>query len=172
MKFTNDTKECIFIMRFIKNLSPETISLLRRISKSSKNHRVRQRAHCIILSNEGHTCSDLMGIFDVSLVTIYNWFNDWEKCHLISLYDKPRSGRISKLSEEQIEEIKKWTKSFPKNIGRVCALVEETYKISVSKKTIKRILKMLDFNWLRIHKKVKGEPDEMEYNVKKQQLED
>ncbi|KJU85207.1 transposase [Candidatus Magnetobacterium bavaricum] len=128
MKFTNNNKECIFIMRFIKSLSPETISLLRRISKSSKNHRVRQRSHCIILSNEGHTCSDLMGIFDVSLVTIYNWFNDWEKCHLISLYDKPRSGRIPKLNEDQIEEIKKWTKSFPKNIGRVCALVEETYK--------------------------------------------
>ncbi|MBF0342680.1 MAG: helix-turn-helix domain-containing protein, partial [Nitrospirae bacterium] len=94
-------------MRFIKGLSQETISLLRRINRSSKYYRVRQRAHCIILSNEGYTCSKLMGIFDVSLLTIYNWFNDWEKGRLISLYDKPRSGRIPKINEEQIEEIRK-----------------------------------------------------------------
>ncbi|MBF0343345.1 MAG: IS630 family transposase [Nitrospirae bacterium] len=49
--------------------------------------------------------------------------------------------------------------------------MEEQYKISISKKTIKRILR-IDFSWRRIHKKVKGEPDELEYKIKKQALEE
>ena len=39
-------------MRFI-SLSEERVNILTRIYKYSKYHRVRQRAHCILLSNEG-----------------------------------------------------------------------------------------------------------------------
>ncbi|KJR40790.1 transposase [Candidatus Magnetoovum chiemensis] len=93
-------------MRFIKYLSQETISLLKRIYKSSKYHKVRQRAHCIVLSNQGYTTSELMGIFSVSLLTIYNWFDDWEKVKLASLYDKKGRGRKSKLDSKQKEQVK------------------------------------------------------------------
>jgi hypothetical protein len=37
-------------MRFIQNLSYETLSLLKRLNKQSKKHQVRQRALCIRLS--------------------------------------------------------------------------------------------------------------------------
>ena len=65
-------------MRFIKRLSHETINLLKRIYAQSKYHQVRRRSHCIMLSNEGYKTKELMKIFNLSLVTIYNWFNPWE----------------------------------------------------------------------------------------------
>ena len=46
-------------MRFIKNLTLDTI-LLNRIYKQSSHYQVKQRAHCILLSNEGKTISELM----------------------------------------------------------------------------------------------------------------
>ena len=42
-------------MRFIQDLSPETIPLLQKIYKKSKYHRVRQRAQCLLLSYQGYT---------------------------------------------------------------------------------------------------------------------
>ena len=37
-------------MRFMRDLSSETQQLLCRCYKESQHHRVRQRAHCILLS--------------------------------------------------------------------------------------------------------------------------
>ena len=34
-------------MRFIKDLTPETIKLLNRIYKQSSHYQVKQRAHCM-----------------------------------------------------------------------------------------------------------------------------
>ncbi|MBC6481292.1 MAG: helix-turn-helix domain-containing protein [Hormoscilla sp. GM7CHS1pb] len=70
-------------MRFIKGLSHETINLLKRIYAQSKYSHVRRRAHCILLSHEGYQTKELMNIFDVSIVTIYNWFNAWEELNLV-----------------------------------------------------------------------------------------
>ncbi|MFB2833255.1 IS630 family transposase, partial [Aerosakkonemataceae cyanobacterium BLCC-F167] len=40
-------------MRFIRDLTPETIKLLQRIYKQSAHYQVRERAHCILLSYQG-----------------------------------------------------------------------------------------------------------------------
>ena len=65
-------------MRFIGNVSQETISMLQRIYKQSKHHRVRQRAHCLLLSLQGLTTTELVKIFQVDRITIYHWFDAWE----------------------------------------------------------------------------------------------
>ncbi|PON17951.1 hypothetical protein C2W62_10485 [Candidatus Entotheonella serta] len=50
-------------MRFIHPLSHETLRLLNRVHKQSRHHRVRQRAHCIVLSSQGYTTTHLADIF-------------------------------------------------------------------------------------------------------------
>ena len=65
-------------MRFMKDLSQETLSLLQRMYRQSQYYRVRQRAHCIILSYQGYTAKELQKIFQVNLLTIYHWFDTWE----------------------------------------------------------------------------------------------
>src|SRR6516162_7818755 len=56
-------------MRFIQDLSPETIPLLQKIYKKSKYHRVRQRAQCLLLSYQGYTIKELSHIFQVDRIT-------------------------------------------------------------------------------------------------------
>ena len=48
--------------------------------------------------------------------------------------------------------------------------MREKYGISVSRRTIKRTLRSLNFSWRRIRKKPKGEPDSEEYAQKKEEL--
>jgi transposase len=65
-------------MRFVEHLSYDTNQLLQTIYQKSQHHQVRQRAQCILLSNQGHTTNELADIFKVDRITIYNWFNNWE----------------------------------------------------------------------------------------------
>ena len=102
-------------MRFIQDLSPETIPLLQKIYKKSKYHRVRQRAQCLLLSYQGYTIKELSHIFQVDRITIYNWFDRWESRRLAGLYDRAGKGRKPIFHQEQREQIRQWIKLYPKN---------------------------------------------------------
>lgn len=64
--------------------------------------------------------------------------------------NKKGRGRKPKLTEEQKEKIREWVKKFPKNLNKIRALVKEEFDITISKQTIKRILKSMKFSWHRI----------------------
>ena len=157
-------------MRFIQDVSQETLHLLQRIYNQSRHARVRQRAHCILLSVARHTIAQLQVIFCVERLTIYHWLNAWEARGLCGLYDKPGRGRHPKLNAEQQAQIQHWIKLFPKNLKKIAALVQETYDIVVSTQTIKRVLKSLSFRWHRVRRRVKGQPDPHEYQARREAL--
>ncbi len=157
-------------MRFIHDLTPETVSLLNRIYRYSQSHQARQRAQCILLSFRGFTIDQLTQIFDVTRVTIYNWFTAWEDKRFAGLYDRPGRGRKPTFSAEQKEMIRQWAKLYPKNLNKVRALIKETWEIAVSKTTIKRVLKCLSMTWRRLRRGVGGQPDPIEYEMKSKAL--
>ena len=128
-------------MRFIQYLSPETQHLLRRCYKESQHHRVRQRAHCILLSFDGKTTTELMHIFDVERLTIYHWFDAWERRHFAGLYDHAKCGRPHKLTAAEEEQARHYMIQHPQNMKQVAHLIEQETSKRVSTKTIKRLLK-------------------------------
>jgi transposase len=156
-------------MRFIV-LSEERVNMLTRIYKYSKYHRVRQRAHCILLSNDGRTIKELKKIFRADLTTIYNWFNAWESESLVGLYDRKGKGRKSVLTSEIKEKIREMIKEYPKKISGICGLIEENFGVSVCVRTVQRFLEASDFRWKRIRLIPEGKPDPEEYEEKKKQL--
>ena len=128
-------------MRFIHDVSPETQHLLHRLYKESQHHRVRQRAHCILLSSQGINTTALMAIFSVDRITIYNWFDAWEAHHLAGLYDKKRCGRPPKLTAEEQDKAQHYLEQHPRDIRKVVHLLEQETSKRVSTKTIKRLVK-------------------------------
>ncbi len=159
-------------MRYIKDLTQETLNILERIYKHSKYYQVRQRAHCIQLSYQGYSIVELMKIFQVSRNTIYNWFNSWESLRLVGLYNQRGRGRKKTFNAEQEEQIKQWVKETPKDLDKVQEKIEKTWGIPISKKTIKRVIKVLKMGWYRIQKRVSGEPIPEYYEMKVQELEE
>ena len=158
-------------MRFIQDLSPETIPLLQKIYKKSKYHRVRQRSQCLLLSYQGYTIKELSHIFQVDRITIYHWFNSWESRRLAGLYDRAGKGRKPIFNQEQREQIRQWIKLYPKNLNKVIALIQKEFAIKSSKSTIKRLLKICQMTWRRIRRKVRGQPDPAIYQERKEALE-
>ncbi len=159
-------------MRYIKGLTKETLKLLKRIYKESKYYQVRQRAHCIQLSYEGYKISELMKIFKVSRNTIYNWFNNWESCGLVGLYNHPGQGRKKIFNSAQQKIIKEWVKETPKNLRLVQEKIKKKWGVAASKDTIKRVIKVVQMGWYRIKRRGGGgEPVPEFYTRKVQELE-
>src|SRR4029450_11642178 len=142
-------------MRFIHDLSPETQRLLRRGYKESKHHRVRQRAHCILLSFEGRTTTDLMDIFDVDRLTIYHWFDAWEASHFAGLYDHKGRGRHPKLTMTEQMKAQQYIEQYPQDMKKVAHLLEQETSQRVSTKTLRRLLKktVMSGNALSAHQR-------------------
>jgi transposase len=157
-------------MRFIQDLSPETIHLLQRFYKQSRHHRVRQRAHCILLSFQGYPTTGLADIFQVDRIPIYHWFNAWEQKGFPGLYDRKGPGRPPRFNPAQKEQIRQWSQQFPKNLNKIRALLHDEWGLDVSKQTIKRVLKAFQLSWKRIRKVVKGHPDPDTYQERKAAL--
>lgn len=156
-------------MQLERKLSRETIKILWRLCRQSKNYQVRTRAHCILLINSKYETEELIKIFGVSRKTIYNWRNNWSKYKLVGLYNRVGRGRKSIFNYQQKEQIKQWVKQEPKNLKQVIEKIKKEWGIVTSKDTVKRILKCLGMKWKRLRKVAGGQPEEV-YQSKKQIL--
>ncbi|MBD2449293.1 IS630 family transposase [Nostoc sp. FACHB-152] len=157
-------------MILIREVNSLSLKLLERIYRQSRHHQVRQRAHCLILVSQGAKIEELSRIFQVSYKTLYNWMSRWESEGVLGLYNKPGRGTPSKLNETQKQKIREWAKQQPRQLKQVVQKVKEEWGITVSSKTIKRIIKMLSMSWHRMRRDVGGEPDPIEYKEKSAQL--
>ena len=157
-------------MQLNRKIHVERRSMLKRIYRQSIHHQVRQRAHCILLYEEGYSITELQEILQISRKTIYNWLNAWEERGLIGLYNRPGQGRKPKLSAEQQEQIREWTEQHRQQLKQVVSKIKEQWDISISTKTIKRVLKSLHMSWHRLRRVVGGQPNAAEYADKQAQL--
>ena len=158
-------------MRFIHGLSSETTQLLQRIYTHSEHHRVRQRAHGVLLSFQGYTPKELAHIFHVDRITIYHWFTAWETRRFPGFYDRKGQGRPPSFTLEQKDTIRQWAHLFPKNLNTIGALIHDTFGLEVSKQTIKRVLKAFALSWRRIRTTVKKRPNPETYQARREALE-
>jgi len=153
-------------MRKIRDLSPENIKLLTRISRESKYYQVRDRAKCLLLSYQGFAIKELIRIFKVSRKTIYNWLTRWEDEKLPGLYNEKGRGRKAQFNKKEKKQIKEWVKEEPKALNKVKTRIENEWGIKTSKATIKRIIKKLNMVWKRMKRGLSKEADEWELEVK------
>lgn len=130
-------------MKYVKSLDNAEQVTLKAAYQHHPNHRIRQRAHAILLSNAGYKINQLADIFDADRDTISQWIDAWESLGLRGLYDKPRSGRPSVFTpEEQHHVIDLLHKDQPLSQSIHEKIRERTGK-SFSRKTLLRIKKKL-----------------------------
>jgi transposase len=157
-------------MFFLREINPLSFKLLERIYQQSRHHQVRQRAQFLILASQGVKIEKLIQIFKISHKTLYNWLNRWESEGMVGLYNKPGRGRKRTFNSHQEEKISDWAKQEPRQLKKVVQRVKSEWDIDISTKTIKRILRAFLMSWHRMRRGVGGEPDPLEYAVKKAQL--
>ena len=158
-------------MPLTREITPETQSLLERIYRQSRHHRVRQRAHCLLLRSQGMKNIEIRSVFPVSEKTLYNWFNAWNDSGLVGLYDRVGRGRKPKLNAEQKAQVKNWVKASPRNLKAVLEKIKATWNIKISLDTLKRMLKAFQMRWKRMRRVTANQPVSADYERKRSALE-
>ena len=78
-------------MRFITLKEEERQDLEKIYHNHAKSH-VRQRAHCLLLSNRGYKVPKLAKFFSTRTHTVRSWFSRWEKEGVVGLEIRPGRG--------------------------------------------------------------------------------
>lgn len=126
-------------MRYV-TLKKEEIEALEKLQKNSTDNTVRKRSHCLLLSHQRRTITDLSGIFDVNRRTIERWLDSWAKSGLDSLPIQPGRGVKTRLKGLE-SVVEKQLKEHNRNLKNVLAYLEEQHNIVICKKTLQNFLK-------------------------------
>src|SRR5947209_15826876 len=92
--------------RSIKPLSAEQRTTLKQLMQAHPNHRVRMRAHAVLLSDRRYSLDQIADIFEVDRDTVRAWLMRWDDDHTDGLDDDPRPGRPATLSTEETADRK------------------------------------------------------------------
>ena len=87
-------------MKFVVPLTETEHAQLTRLYQNATSHRVRQRAHAILLSAQGQTLNQLALTFAVDRDTLSEWLDRWQTRRWNGLADAPKSGRPAKIGAE------------------------------------------------------------------------
>ncbi len=126
--------------RYIK-LTKEEEKLLRDGYERGTQFQFRSRCHCLLLSNSGREIKELITIFGVSRLTIYNWFDRWEEHGMAGLTNQPGQGRKKILNEKDLPIVKEEFKANHQRLEAVRLALNEKLSKEFSEITLKRFLK-------------------------------
>lgn len=132
----------IYCMKFVPKLSDLSKSWLEIIkTSSSESNRTKNRAEAILLSSEGFPIKDLMKICGATHKTISGWIDAWKINDFDALLDAPHPGRPVKIMPSQEEEVIEMVKKNPRQLNATLEEINQKLDLSISKKTLKRLLK-------------------------------
>jgi transposase len=132
--------------RYIQNLTEEEKGSLQYGFKNGLTHHYRSRCQCILLSFEGKSVPELCDFYQVSHLTIYNWFNRWESEGLPGLEIRSGRGRKRKLDFDNSDHVKLVQKSLKvenRNLNQLKNDLETKLEFEISKRSLRRFLKRL-----------------------------
>ena len=150
-------------MRFVPELSESGRKQLTALFKYHDSHSVRRRSHSILLSADGFTIDEIARIYQIHRDTVGTTFDKWKRDGIAGLFDDPRSGRPSKLSDDEADEAVKLLKEEPRSIKKALAATREKTGKEISEWTLKRIAKNAELRWKRMRRSVKGRRDQGEF---------
>jgi len=140
-------------MKYVKELLDSEIITLSEMYRNAPVHRLRQRAHIILMSNRKITINEIALAIELDRDTISSTIDGWETIGIIGLYDAKRSGRPNIYTDDEKELIKLKIEEEPRQIKAVTAEVIVLTGKPSSIHTIKRVAKQKGMRWKRLKKK-------------------
>ena len=114
--------------------------------KKVLNPQVLKRIQCVLLKDKGWTHRDIAKHLNRGLSTISNWIKIYKEEGLEQLVFWGYKGKQSKLSPEQIKELKQRINKNPFNVAQEAAdFIKEKFDLDYNVKYLPRLLKKMDY---------------------------
>jgi len=151
----------------------DQLDQLKRLYREHESHAVRKRAHAIILlCQEKAKPENLVTIFNVCRVTIYNWIKRWKNYGIEGLYDLEGRGRKPLFSASDEIIILSKIEENPSSLRQIVDQVEEATGKKAHIETLRKVAKKNGKVWKRKRRKLKGKPEQDAYEQGKADLEE
>lgn len=96
-----------------------------------------------------HGITEVAKIYDISRTTLTSWIKHIKNSDLDKLSAPKERRKRPRLNQEQLQEIKEWIESNPNiTINALKIKIEEEYKMVVSKSTVHKAMKELNFSYI------------------------
>jgi transposase len=144
-------------MRFVREPTVAEREELERMTQQEVG-RVAMRAHMILLSAAGYTVPEITEIHSTTSVTVYKWFNRFDRLGPAGLNDLPRSGRPRKADSVVKAAVEEAMSEPPSERGYNFTIwtttllgeyIAEELGVALCDDTLRRILHELGFRWRR-----------------------
>jgi transposase len=115
--------------------------------------RYDHRLHCVLLVASGLSCQKVAGLFGDSPRTLINWVRRFDRQGLAGLAEGNHSGRPTRLSAEQLEEVRAWVRQSPAVAGveanlwdgkSLSACLRKHYEVQLSVRQCQRLFRLVD----------------------------
>lgn len=129
-------------MRYIK-LSDEERDNLKKLRKTTSNAVVKSRIQCLLLSDKGHSMTEVARLTGSNWLKIVRFFNAWEqaepneKMATLSI----RKGRGSKMKLKKVSDVLPDLVSGDRKLNSILQILETEYHVKVCKLTLQKYLK-------------------------------
>lgn len=102
---------------FVRKLKKAERLELSRLLHSREDGRVVRRAQMILQSSQGIKVPTIASTWDTTIQTVLKTIHRFNAEGLVSLVDKPRSGRPRKATEHYVEVLKEAVQRSPRDLG-------------------------------------------------------
>lgn len=155
---------------FVKPLGAERRTTLKQLMQTHPNHRVRMRAHAVVLSDRRYSLNQIADIFEVDRDTVRAWLARWEDDDPGGLEDDPRAGRPATLTTEETAQALELALEEPRAPHHQLSAIEQQTGKAISRATLKRLLKRTGRRWKRMRRSLRSRRDEAAFRAAQAEL--
>jgi transposase len=158
--------------KFVEKLTDFQLEELKLLMEGDADAQTRLRAQAILLSNKGRQIDDISAIVDCHRNTVSRWIDQWNERGVDGLLRNSGQGRKPALGEHEEKQVLAWLEEDPRNLARLLARIESELGKSISRGTLRRLLKRRGKVWKRMRASLAEKRDEEEFRLCRQELEE
>jgi transposase len=122
--------------------------LIKRLHGATATERFLHRLHCVAVVMDGRTAVETARIFEDSPRAVAYWVTRYKKHGVEGLFDEEKSGRPSRLSALQVEQVSHFVsklreRSQPVNATMLANYIKKNFGVTFTIRQCWRILKPL-----------------------------
>jgi transposase len=141
-------------------LTEEERANLETLARGRRDWRTRDRSRTILMFSEGVPAKEIAKRQGLTLEAVYERRYRWLAKGVAGLSDAPRSGAPSKLSLEQLEQLKAWASEDALTATALLTRLEEKFGVRVHVNTLTGALKRAGLVWKRTRHSLKKRNEE------------
>jgi transposase len=141
-------------MRSLTISSATSVLGLQREIQRSEESRYDHRLHGVLLVAQGMTCPEVARLLGDAPRSVENWIHRFDQGGLAGLTEGARSGRPSRLNEQQVKEINRVLRAKPSDAGMrvnlwdgktLSAWIDKTYGVHLGVRQCQRLFRRFEF---------------------------